>query len=101
MSDTDTDQTPADEGLPPPASESAVAGQTDAESLIADIRERAFQISLGPDSGTQEEDWLRAKREILAERAIAEGARRAALEAARDDESSAILRAEIQAYLHP
>ncbi|MGL6279828.1 MAG: hypothetical protein ACRC50_09765 [Gaiella sp.] len=33
------------------------------------IRDRAFVISQGPDSGTPEENWFRAEREIAREEA--------------------------------
>ena len=103
---TTTDETPTEE---PPVEPTAPLDVGDAaghpeladETLVGAIRERAFKISLGPDSGTQEEDWLRAKQEILAELAAVDAARQAELEAARDEESKALLSAEIQAFGHP
>jgi hypothetical protein len=31
------------------------------------IRQRAYEISLGPDAGTPEENWTRAERELRGE----------------------------------
>ena len=36
--------------------------------VIADmIRQRAYEISQGPDAGTPEENWARAERELRGE----------------------------------
>jgi hypothetical protein len=43
----------------------APRGDLDAET----IRRRAYEISQGSDAGTDEENWLRAEREIRTEQA--------------------------------
>jgi hypothetical protein len=35
--------------------------------IAAMIRERAYEISQGPDAGTPEENWARAERELRGE----------------------------------
>jgi Protein of unknown function (DUF2934) len=41
---------------------------TNGSGVIADmIRQRAYEISQGPDGGTPEENWARAERELRGE----------------------------------
>jgi len=86
--------------------ESAHPGPADPESaanerLLQRIRERAYEISTGPDAGTPDEDWVRAEHEILAESIAADTVRRAELAEAREAESSALWNAEVQVFGHP
>jgi hypothetical protein len=41
-----------------------------------DVRRLAYEISIGPDSGSPEENWLRAVDELRRERALEEAAAR-------------------------
>jgi hypothetical protein len=46
----------------------------DLQALNEDeVRGRAYEISLGPDAGSPEENWLRAVDELRHARALAEG----------------------------
>ena len=63
------------------------------------VRRRAFEISQSPEAGTPEENWARAEREIRGP--SVDAVREEELEAARAEESSAILNAEFQAFGHP
>jgi DUF2934 family protein len=44
-------------------------GQTNGGSGVIDemIRQRAYEISQGPDAGTPEENWIRARAELYGE----------------------------------
>ena len=44
------------------------AAQPDQAISEEDIARRAYEISLGPEGGTDEENWLRAERELRSER---------------------------------
>lgn len=72
-----------------------------AEPLVERIRDRAFQLSLGPESGTDDENWLRAEQLVLHESRIDELTRLKELEDAREAEASALLSAQVQAFGHP
>ena len=61
------------------------------------IRIRAHEISLRPDAGTPEENWLRAEAELLAE----DNARRAAIEAAEEEEAIVLEVGHRNAFTHP
>ena len=53
----------------------------DSDAVIQLIRARAYEISESDDSGTPEENWARAERELRVE----SPAEQAALELAKDD----------------
>jgi DUF2934 family protein len=44
-----------------------MAGDTGTEITVEQIRQRAYEISQGPDCGTEEENWHRAEQQLRAE----------------------------------
>ena len=44
-----------------------MAGDTGAKITDEQIRARAYEISQGPDGGTEEENWMRAEQELRGE----------------------------------
>jgi hypothetical protein len=44
-----------------------MAGDTGTKITNEQIRQRAYEISQEPDGGTEEENWLRAERELRGE----------------------------------
>ena len=83
-----------------PAAPAPSQGPTEEE-----IRVRAHEISLGPDAGTPEENWLRAELELVdamrAEREHAGEARQEDVDQARDEEAAALGHAHWFSQGHP
>ncbi len=69
--------------------------------VVERIRERAYELSQSPETGSEEENWLRAERDVLRECGLDDETRRAELLAAQETETSTLLRAHVQAYGHP
>ena len=44
-----------------------MAGDTGTNITDEQIRARAYEISQGPDGGTEEENWMRAEQELRGE----------------------------------
>jgi hypothetical protein len=65
------------------------------------IRRRAHEISLGPDAGTPEENWLRAEEELRRPPADEDPVRRGEEEALREAETGELLQAHLSSYMHP
>ena len=65
------------------------------------IRRRAHEISLGPDAGTAEENWLRAEEELRRPSADEDAVRRDEEDTMRDTETAELLQAHISAFTHP
>jgi len=70
-------------------------------TLLERIRQRAYELSQGSASGSEEENWLRAEHEVLREFGFEDDARRAEVLAAIETETSTLLSAQVQAYGHP
>ncbi len=69
--------------------------------LVERIRERAYELSQSAETGSEQENWLRAERDVLHECGLDDEARRAELLAAKETETSTLLSAHVQAYGHP
>jgi hypothetical protein len=87
--------------LSEPMSEAPEQQDSQHDRLLQRIRERAFEISNGPEAGTPDDDWLRAELEVLAENAEADSIHLTELAEAREAEASAIWSAERHVYGHP
>ena len=75
---------------------------TENESVDLDaIRGRAHEISLGPEAGTAEENWLRAEEELRRPSANEDAVRREEGDTMRDAETAELLQAHISAPAHP
>jgi hypothetical protein len=70
-------------------------------TLLERIRQRAYELSQGAESGSAEENWLRAEHDVLHEFGLDDDARRAELLAAIETETRTMLSAQVQAYGHP
>ena len=74
------------------------------DNAIADVeavRRRAHEISLGPDAGTAEENWLRAEEELRRPAEDEDAVRREEGEAARSAQHGERLQADLSSLLHP
>lgn len=69
----------------------------DHDALIERIRTRAFEISERENAGTPSENWMLAEQEVREE----EGAHGDAIEAARNEEATALEVAHRTALTHP
>ena len=65
------------------------------------IRQRAYEISLGPDPGTPEENWLRAEEELRRPAADEDVVRREEENLTRSTEVDELLQAHISSLTHP
>ncbi len=65
------------------------------------IRRRAYEISMGVDAGTAEQDWLRAEEELRRPRGGEDAVRREETEAAGDAETAEALQEHISVLTHP
>jgi hypothetical protein len=65
------------------------------------IRRRAYEISLGPDAGTAEENWLRAEEELRRPSEDEDAVRREEGEAARDAQHGERIQADLSSLMHP
>jgi hypothetical protein len=65
------------------------------------VRRRAHEISLGPDAGTAEENWLRAEEELRRPAEDEDAVRREEGEAARDAQHGELIQADLSSLMHP
>jgi len=65
------------------------------------IRRRAHEISLGPDAGTPEENWLRAEEELRRPSADEDAVRREEEDMTRSAETDELLQSHISSFTHP
>lgn len=65
------------------------------------VRRRAYEISLGPDAGTEEENWLRAEEELRRPAEDEDAVRRDEGEAARDAQHGERIQADLSSLMHP
>ena len=72
-----------------------------ADTDLEAVRQRAYEISQGPDAGTDEENWLRAEEELRRPGADEDAVRRYEEEAMRDSETAAVLQAHLTSLTHP
>lgn len=72
-----------------------------AHTHLEAIRQRAYEISLGPESGTPDEDWRRAEHELRHFVADEDGVRWEEEEASADEEASGFLQKSDSALAHP
>jgi hypothetical protein len=73
----------------------------DANVEVEAIRRRAHEISLGPDAGTAEQNWLRAEEELRRPAEDEDAVRRDEGEAARDAEHGERIQANLSSLMHP
>jgi hypothetical protein len=65
------------------------------------VRRRAYEISLRPDTGTAEENWLQAEEELRRPAEDEDAVRREEGEAARDAQHGERIQADLSSLMHP